>query len=443
MSTLISVSSTASSKNDSLTLSSMRINEKGPSSDAHDDASHYPMDTSQSSGCPAAPVISRASRPVSSIPVVDAKGQSTKLETDSFSRASDRMALPTSQQDNVGEDEGSPPLPMRPFLHHSSAHLFDGVEVKEKKKDEKSTRYDDNRLLMQNESSQISVKRRSRNTSRRSKTERSNHREIFFSSKETWTGPPRTVFQDSRVRPRYVATSAFCAKNPFRVQSFTDFVMDPIYDAPTDLRDYKAVINPADIDGVRAEYVDSVQAVKAQVKEVSSIPYHQVGKATLEESIIFLCAGNIFFKWPSVLHSDKESFHRRYFWLDAKRCSLTWAVPGLLITFSQLRLRSVMKMTTDCITVRDREIYRMILLGKKVLVFGTPHRILFDQWYAVLRYIISPNSLHGAPGLWQRPSALPIARMGRWESRYSPLYAELLDSKEKEPKLYQSTVWSD
>lgn len=270
-----------------------------------------------------------------------------------------------------------------------------------------------------------------------------NKGEIRFKSKETWSGPCQIGIREPRVRPSYVAKSAFCAMNPFRVQSFTDFVMDPIYGPPKHIQDYKAVTTVSDMDGAHPDNLDSVQAAKAQIRQLTSAPFHPVGKATLDEMIVFLCAGDLFFKWPSMRSSDNRKYQRRYFWLDGKRCSLMWSLPGVLITFSQLRLQSVEKVTTDCITVHDRVLYRMILFSKDVLVFGTPHRILFDQWYAVLQYIISPNALHGAPGLWQRPSAVPITRVGHWESRYSPLYAELLDAKQKEPKLYQNATWSD
>lgn len=276
--------------------------------------------------------------------------------------------------------------------------------------------------------------------------QRNSHEEkpkIHFSCKETWRDPNVVVFSEARAIPSYVAKSAFCASNPFRVQSFTEFVINPIYDPPRHLKNYKALKATTEMEEVQVGNADSVQLVKARIKQVSSIPFHPVGKATLDEMIVFMCAGELFFKWNSTLTSDNKKFEERYFWLDGKQCSLMWALPGVIITFSQLQLRTVVKITTDCISVGDRVLYRMILHGKKKLVLGTPQHILFDQWFAVLDYLISPNASHGAPGLWQRPSDLPITHVGRWEARYSPLDAEIIEAKNNEPRRFKSSAWTD
>lgn len=313
--------------------------------------------------------------------------------------------------------------------HHSSSFLSTASLKEQKVRNEKK-----------------STSQRSKSANKGKGGHHSSHEEkekIHFSCKETWHDPNVVVFSEARAIPSYVAKSAFCASNPFRVQSFTDFVIDPIYDPPRHLKTYKALKATTEMEEVQLGNEDSVQLMKARIKQVSSIPFHPVGKATLDEMIVFMCAGELFFKWPSTLASDNNNFSKRYFWLDGKQCSLMWGFPGVIITFSQLKLRTIVKITTDCISVGGRVLYRMILHGKRKLVWGTPQHILFDQWFAVLDYLISPNASRGAPGLWQRPSDLPITHVGRWEARYSPLDAEIIEAKNNEPRRFKSSAWSD
>lgn len=239
----------------------------------------------------------------------------------------------------------------------------------------------------------------------------------------------------------YVAKSSFCAQNPFRTQTLADFTIDPDYSTPAHIKEYKAVSTSAGVEGLRAVKVNSIQALKDRFKHAACTPYMPVGKGTLDEMIMYLCAGEWFMRWHWTHCADPKKYKRRYFWLDGERCSLMWALSESIVSFSQLKLRSVERMVSDCVSVNGKVIFRMQLYGEKILVFGTEHRLLFDQWFSVLRYIISPNNGHGVPGLWQRPSHSTVTRVGRWASRYSPLQAELLNDIQFKSK--KNTGWTE
>lgn len=244
---------------------------------------------------------------------------------------------------------------------------------------------------------------------------------------------PHTLPKD--VPEQYVAKSSFCSQNPFRLQTFTDFTISPNYAPPPHLKRYTAVtVGSRALQTVK---IDSIQAIKEQFKRAFPTSYTPGGSSRIEDMLIYLCAGEWFWKWDSRSNTRK----RRYFWLNGNKCALMWSVSQSVLSFSQLNLRSVVKTTSDCITVGEKVIYRMKLCAENTLVFGTEHRILFDQWYAVLRYIISPNSEHGVPGLWKRPSVLRTNTGGDWSSRYSPLHTELTRSMQGKTAL--STAWTD
>eukprot|EP00796_Vickermania_ingenoplastis_P012910 gene12910-8767_t len=247
--------------------------------------------------------------------------------------------------------------------------------------------------------------------------------------------------RDSERQPvSFVVKSSFCTQNPFRVQSFTDFTINPDYSAPPSMKDYKAVATTSGMEGLRAVKMDSIQALKDQFQRAATASFRPMGRVSLDEVLMYLCAGEWFWKWRVEHILDIQKRQRRYFWLNGDRCALMWAMSDSVITFSQLSLRSVVEITPDCVTVNGKVMYRMTLHSEKTLIFGTEHRILFDQWYAVLQYIVSPNYKHGVAGLWKRPSVSTTTAEGKWASRYSPLQAELMEDARNKA---QSTTWTD
>lgn len=242
-------------------------------------------------------------------------------------------------------------------------------------------------------------------------------------------------------RSFFVAQSAFCAQNPFRVQNFTDFSINPKYDYPPNMKDYRPMVSALAPQWLHSTISDGVQAIKEQFKHVPSISASVHGKVTLEEMITNVCAGEYFLRWTRQLFNEKSK--KYYFWMNTKRYLLCWRSGLSFTTVSKLRLRSVLKIVPECISFEGKPMYRMIVHGEKLLIFGTRHRSLFDQWYEVLRCITAANAYQGVPALWKRPTASLPKRVNQWNLRYTPLEEVLITDAKTRNHVSNDIGWTD
>lgn len=260
------------------------------------------------------------------------------------------------------------------------------------------------------------------------------------------TVPPDAFFFHSegessragRKHAGYVVKSCFCSQNPFRVQTFTDFTIHPDYSCPSDVKSYSVAMATQE-GSERGFQMGSLASIISRYRLHAGSAFSLKEETNFEETLMYLCAGEWFWKWK---RREGKTYKRFYFWLNGAQGTLHWALTDTFVSFSQLRLRSIVKVSADSVVhVDNKTIYRMTVDGERCLVFGTENRLLFDQWFSVLRSISASNNVLGVPGLWKRPSTSAVIREDRWASRYNPL--EALLAEESKQRSSQVGAWTD
>lgn len=251
-----------------------------------------------------------------------------------------------------------------------------------------------------------------------------------------------------------------CKRNPFRVQSFEDFCVDPRYDAPADYLHYidatrtsgrgdqdfhahrsdlfiRRLLHMAQSTGAQSSAawrggrptelgdMTSTQAVPYSAEAVQS--RLQQMRSALDET----SRGAWFLKWTRT-----NRVHRRFVWLDIEAGKLLWSSsPQYTFSSSQLDLTEVAHMTNQLLSdsLSHRRFYQFTFhMTCRNITLATELREKFKLWYTLLRQLTMANSVCSIPGLWSRPSQKDArvggrGAMSQWMTRYSPLQA-ILDS---------------
>ncbi|CAJ1028038.1 putative Meiotic cell cortex C-terminal pleckstriny [Leishmania shawi] len=228
---------------------------------------------------------------------------------------------------------------------------------------------------------------------------------------------------------RYVAQTAYTQRNPFRTQSFEEFVGNPQYHPPPGFDSYSQAIATRvySFESSRISQGDLMMRSLLDAAHPSTAEERGKVKVLLSSTLEKLKVGDWFYKWTRVNHVQ-----RRYVWLNLQRGTLMWSSSAKksAVFNSEVKLSTVMSVTPECLQVEMpvRFFYRMsINTQDRCISLATEIRNKFDVWYHVLLQLTVQNSACGVPGVWGRPSnsvnAAGWGTASRWTSRYSPLAA--------------------